>query len=68
MVKITLNGFSEEIPDNELTIQDLLERANEDDPAVVIEVNGRFIYRKDFRERKIREGDRVELIHPSFGG
>jgi thiamine biosynthesis protein ThiS len=35
---------------------------------VIVEVNGRFVYRKDFSEYTIREGDRVEFIHPSFGG
>lgn len=67
-MKFVFNGFPEEIPGCELTIQDLLDRTEEDDPAVIVEVNGRFIYRKDFRSVKIGEGDRVEFIHPSFGG
>jgi sulfur carrier protein len=67
-VKFVFNGFPEEIEGFELTIQDLLDRAKEDDPAVIVEVNGRFVYRKDFQSVTIREGDRVEFIHPSFGG
>lgn len=67
-MKITFNGFVEEVAGSELTVQDLLDKANEDDPAVIVEVNGRFIYRKDFKEHKIHDGDRVEFIHPSFGG
>ncbi len=67
-MKFVFNGFPEEIEGFELTIQDLLDRAKEDDPAVIVEVNGRFVYRKDFQSVTIREGDRVEFIHPSFGG
>jgi len=67
-VKFIFNGFPEEIEDCKLTIQDLLDRTEEDDPAVIVEVNGRFVYRKDFSVYSINEGDRVEFIHPSFGG
>ncbi len=67
-LKFMFNGFPEEIEGYELVVQDLLDRTNEDDPAVIVEINGRFVYRKDFASTKIREGDRVEFIHPSFGG
>ncbi|MEW6138057.1 MAG: sulfur carrier protein ThiS [Thermodesulfobacteriota bacterium] len=67
-MKFVFNGFPEEIEGCELTIQDLLDRTKEDDPAVIVEVNGRFVYRKDFQSVTIRDGDRVEFIHPSFGG
>ncbi len=67
-LKFLFNGFPEEIEGCELVVQHLLDRTNEDDPAVIVEINGRFIYRKDFSSTKINEGDRVEFIHPSFGG
>lgn len=67
-MKFVLNGFPEEIAESAISIQELLDRNNEDDPAVIVEVNGRFIHRKDFRTTFIEEGDRVEFIHPSFGG
>ena len=67
-MKIIFNGFPEELDRCSLTIQDLLDRFNEDDPAVIVEVNGRFVYRKDFKAFGIKDGDRVEFIHPSFGG
>lgn len=68
MVKFVFNGFPEELEGSELSVQELLDKTQEDDPAVIVEVNGRFVYRKDFHSVKIREGDRVEFIHPSFGG
>ncbi len=67
-MKLTLNGFPEEFESEALTIQELLETSQEDDPAVIVEVNGRFVYRRDFASISLRNGDTVELIHPSFGG
>ena len=68
LVNFVFNGFPEAFDGSDLTVQDLLDRTNEDDPAVIVEVNGRFVHRKDFKTFTIKEGDRVEFIHPSFGG
>ena len=67
-LRFILNGFPEDIVGCELTVQDLLDRSKEDNLAVIVEVNGRFVYRKDFKTLTIKEGDRVDFIHPSFGG
>ncbi len=67
-MRFIFNGFPEGCADSQLTVQELLDRSQEDDPAVIVEINGRFIYRKDFKVFQINEGDRVEFIHPSFGG
>jgi thiamine biosynthesis protein ThiS len=67
-LRFTFNGFPEDIEGDDLLVQELLDLTNEDDPAVIVEINGKYIYRKDFRLVRIKEGDRVEFIHPSFGG
>ena len=67
-MKFIFNGFPEEVEGCDLTVQELLDRTQEDDPAVIVEINGRFVYRKDFSTLTIQDGDRVEFIHPSFGG
>ncbi|MEI7449759.1 MAG: sulfur carrier protein ThiS [Desulfomonile sp.] len=67
-MKVIFNGFTEEFDGSNVTIRDILNITNEDDPGVIVEVNGRFVYRKDFTTTIIMEGDRVEFIHPSFGG
>jgi sulfur carrier protein len=67
-MKVIFNGFTEEFDGSNVTIRDILNITNEDDPGVIVEVNGRFVYRKDFITTIIMEGDRVEFIHPSFGG
>ncbi len=67
-LRFIFNGFPEDLVGCELTVQDLLDRSKEEDLAVIVEVNGRFVYRKDFKTLTIKEGDRVDFIHPSFGG
>lgn len=67
-MKFIFNGFPEEWEGSQLTVQELLDGTQEDDPAVIVEINARFVYRKDFKVHPINEGDRVEFIHPSFGG
>lgn len=67
-MKFILNGYPEDFNASTLTIQELLELNQEDDPAVIVELNGKFIHRKNFLTSFVKEGDRVELIHPSFGG
>ena len=62
------NGFPEELDADSVTVQELLDSAQEDDPAVIVEINGRYVHRKDFKTTAIGEDDRVEFIHPSFGG
>lgn len=67
-MNIVFNGFPEEFEDSSLTVRQLLDRTQEDDPAVIVEINGRYVHRQDFEDRVIKDGDRVEFIHPSFGG
>lgn len=67
-MKIVFNGFEEEFEGCNMTVQNLLDHTQEDDPAVIVEINGRFVHRKEFKDRVIKDGDCVEFIHPSFGG
>ena len=67
-MKFLFNGFPEERAGCELSVQRLLDEVKENDPAVIVELNGRFIHRKDFSSTVIKEDDNVEFIHPSFGG
>jgi thiamine biosynthesis protein ThiS len=68
MMEFIFNGFLEERDGCDLTVQDLLDETRENDPAVIVELNGRFVHRKHFITTTIRDGDKVEFIHPSFGG
>ena len=42
-VKFILNGYPEDFDEPSLTIQSLLEMNQEDDPAVIVELNGMFV-------------------------
>lgn len=66
-IRITVNGMSEEVPES-ATLAFLIERFDEMDPALIVEPNGRFVYPKEYGTKTVAEGDRVEFIHPDFGG
>jgi len=50
------------------TLADALEREGLPGKHVVAELNGRYVPQRAFGDTALREGDRVELILPAFGG
>ncbi len=67
-MQIHINGVLKEKPDG-LTVQDLLESEEVERPEMVsVELNDRILFRIEFRERRLREGDRVEFIYLMGGG
>ena len=66
-MKVVVNGFIEEIEPGS-TVEDLIFQFEEVDKTLIVEVNGRFIGPKEYPTLKVRAGDRVEMIHPAFGG
>lgn len=66
-VHITVNGLKEEVPEN-ATLAFLIERFQEADPALIVEYNGRFVYPREYEAIRVSPGDKVEPIHPDFGG
>jgi thiamine biosynthesis protein ThiS len=66
-IRIMVNGMSEEVPEN-ATLAFLIERFKEMDPALIVEHNGRFVYPREYDATTVAENDRVEFIHPDFGG
>ena len=66
-LKITVNGLADAAASGS-TVETLIVRFGERDPGLIVEVNGRFIYPRDYGRVKIRSGDRLEMIHPAFGG
>jgi thiamine biosynthesis protein ThiS len=67
-LKFVFNGFPEVFAGSCLTVQELLDHTQENHSSVIVEINGRFVNRRDYMTRSIVEGDRVEFIHPCFGG
>jgi thiamine biosynthesis protein ThiS len=67
-LKFVFNGFPEEFAGSCPTVEELLDHTQENHSSVIVEINGRFVNRRDYMTRRIAEGDRVEFIHPCFGG
>jgi thiamine biosynthesis protein ThiS len=64
---VTINGFQESVPEK-TSIAAVIETNQEYEIHMIVELNHRFIYPKDFESTFLKEGDVLELIHPAFGG
>ncbi|MFH2125437.1 MAG: sulfur carrier protein ThiS [Pseudomonadota bacterium] len=66
-ITITVDGLAEEVPRG-LGLPQLIERHQAQHKDLIVEINGRFVHPKTYHEVELNQGDRVELIHPAFGG
>lgn len=64
---IICNGEKKAV-DEQSTLSDLVDSFDIDPRTLVAEVNGKIIEHSNFPERKIEEGDRIELIRFVGGG
>jgi thiamine biosynthesis protein ThiS len=66
-IEIILNGIAEKVQ-ADTDIARLLADSGEKDAHLIVEVNNRFIFPQQYHDTPIRPGDKVEFIHPDFGG
>jgi thiamine biosynthesis protein ThiS len=66
-IRITVNGMHEDVPSS-ATLADLIDLFQEMDRDLIIEHNGRFVFSQDYDITQVAPNDRVEFIHPNFGG
>ncbi len=66
-MRILLNGLPREVPEG-LTVAALLRLEQEPADHVLVEVDGVYLPTAEHAARTLREGQRVELILPAFGG
>jgi len=66
-VEIVVNGFNERVT-QEATISDLISHFQENDTHLIVEHNGRFVFAQQYETTRVAAGDRIEFIHPDFGG
>lgn len=66
-IQIIVNGLPENVPAS-ATLADLIARFDEVDPDLIVEHNGRFIFQQDYASTRVAPNDRLEFIHPNFGG
>ncbi len=66
-MRVTVNREAVEVEDGP-TIRDLLAGKELPDRSVVVAVNGDVVRREEWDERRISEGDEVEIVHAVAGG
>ena len=66
-IQIIVNGLPENVPAS-ITLAELIVRFDEMDPDLIVEHNGRFVFPHDYASKRVSADDRVEFIHPNFGG
>ena len=67
MITILLNDLPQQVPANS-SLEALIRDLGEADPDLIVELNGRFVYPRDYASIIISVGDQLELINPNFGG
>jgi thiamine biosynthesis protein ThiS len=66
-MRISLNGESVDAHEAK-TIAELIDRYQMPPHSVLVEHNGLAVHRREWAERSLAEGDRVELIRVVAGG
>ena len=66
-MRIKIDGLLEDVEQG-MNLAELIGERNEDTIELIVELNYRFVHRRDYASTRLKEGDRVELIHPAFGG
>jgi thiamine biosynthesis protein ThiS len=66
-IGIILDGFPEQVPQG-LTLQDLIALKSAQHKDLVVELEGRFVYPRDYSSIYLQPGARVELLYLAFGG
>jgi sulfur carrier protein len=64
---ISLNGEPVDTPEAQ-TVAELVERYQLSPQSILIEYNGLALHRREWPEKTLAEGDRVELIRVVAGG
>lgn len=66
-ITIIVDGFEETVPEG-TTLARVIEIHQAQHKDLMAEVNGKFVYPKDYQATVLKQGDRVELVHLAFGG
>ena len=67
MAKIQLNGKKVSIKQN-FSVFDLLKKHKLNDRKVAVELNGAIIAKKKYKQRFIKNNDKIEIVHFIGGG
>ena len=67
MAKIQLNGKKLKINEN-LSINDLLKKYKLNEKSIAIELNGIILPKENYKKKKIKNRDKIEIVHFIGGG
>ena len=67
MAKIQLNGKKVSIK-QKLSVFDLLKKHKLNDRKVAVELNGSIINKKKYKQRFVKNNDKIEIVHFIGGG
>ena len=66
-IKIFINGDLKKFP-SETNIVSVLESLNISSKHIAIEINENLVFRSDWRETNLKDGDKVEIVKAIGGG
>ncbi|MDD5307865.1 MAG: sulfur carrier protein ThiS [Deltaproteobacteria bacterium] len=66
-MEVYVNGDPALVPERS-TIALLIERFEEAEKHIIVERNGCCVYPQEYATTVVAPGDRIEFIHPAFGG
>lgn len=66
-MQLLINGQSTDLP-AEFTARQLVERLDLVGKRIALEVNGEILPRSGYAEHRLREGDKIEIVHAIGGG
>lgn len=66
-IKVYINDLPEHVPVGS-SLQTLVAQYDERDPDLIVELNGRFIYPRDYATTIVKSEDEIEFMNPDFGG
>jgi len=67
-MEITLNNRKEKLDFEKITVQELLDIKKFTFKMIIVKVNGTLVEKSDYKNKIIKEGDKVDVIHLMSGG
>ena len=67
IVTVTVDGFADRVPAG-MSVGELIQRHKAQHKDLLVELGGRFVRPAEYERTILKDGDRIELIHPAFGG
>lgn len=66
-IRIIVNDLEEKVPSG-MSVTGLIAYFQEGDTDLIVEINGQYVYPRDYDKRMIQEKDHIEFINPNLGG